>query len=76
MWERIKDDFGIMRTASALNNLTHPHLDSEQSCRLFLFLLHQLIDSCEEVTSKKDFYKFLHHWMKTLEAGKTGRNGK
>ena len=68
----IKDDFGIMRTASALNNLTHPHVDSEQSCRLFLFLLHQLIDSYEEVTSKKDFYKFLHHWMKTLEAGKLG----
>lgn len=68
----ITDDFGIMKTASALNNLTHPHVDSEQSCRLFLFLLHQLVDSYEDVTSKKDFYKFLHHWMKTLEVGKLG----
>jgi ADP-ribosylglycohydrolase len=68
----ITDDFGIMKTASALNNLTHPHIDSEQCCKLFLFLLHQLVDSYEEVTSKKDFYKFLHHWMKTLEAGKLG----
>jgi ADP-ribosylglycohydrolase len=68
----ITDDFGIMKTASALNNLTHPHIDSEQCCRLFLFLLHQLVDSYEEVRSKKDFYKFLHHWMKTLEAGKLG----
>ena len=68
----ITDDFGIMKTASALNNLTHPHVDSEQSCRLFLFLLHQLIDPYEAVASKKDFYKFLHHWMKTLEAGKLG----
>ena len=68
----ITDDFGIMKTASALNNLTHPHVDSEQSCRLFLFLLHQLVDSYEDVISKKDFYKFLHHWMKTLEVGKLG----
>jgi ADP-ribosyl-[dinitrogen reductase] hydrolase len=68
----ITDDFGIMKTASALNNLTHPHIDSEQCCRLFLFLLQQLVDSYEEVRSKKDFYKFLHHWMKTLEAGKLG----
>ena len=68
----ITDDFGIMKTASALNNLTHPHVDSEQSCRLFLFLLHQLVDSYEDITSKKDFYKFLHHWMKTLEVGKLG----
>src|SRR5210317_2129147 len=43
----ITDDFGIMKTASALNNLTHPHIDSEQCCRLFLFLLHQLVDSFE-----------------------------
>jgi ADP-ribosyl-[dinitrogen reductase] hydrolase len=68
----ITDDFGIMKTASALNNLTHPHVDSERCCRLFLFLLHQLVDSYEGVTSKKDFYKFLHHWMKTLEVGKLG----
>ena len=67
------NDFEISKTASELNNLTHPHIDSEQSCRLFLFLLHQLIDSYEEVTTKKDFYKFLGYSMKNLEAGKLGR---
>ena len=67
------NDFEISRTASELNNLTHPHLDSEKSCKLFLFLLHHLIDSYEEVTSKKDFYEFLYYSMKNLEAGKLGR---
>ena len=66
------NDFEISKTASELNNLTHPHLDSEKSCQLFLFLLHLLIDSYEEVTSKKDFYEFLGYSMKNLEAGKLG----
>ena len=67
------NDFEISRTASALNNLTHPHVDSERSCRLFLFLLHHcLIDPYREITSKKDFYNFLYYSMKNLEAGKLG----
>ena len=67
------NDFEISKTASELNNLTHPHVDSEKSCKLFLFLLHLLIDSYEEVTSKKDFYEFLGYSMKNLEARKLGR---
>ena len=67
------NDFEISKTASELNNLTHPHVDSENSCKLFLFLLHLLIDSYEEVTSKKDFYEFLGYSMKNLEARKLGR---
>ena len=37
------DDHYIMEKASELNNLTHPHPDSEACCQLFLFLLNAII---------------------------------
>tara|TARA_B100000287_G_C20601710_1_gene768351 strand:- start:81 stop:1112 length:1032 start_codon:yes stop_codon:yes gene_type:complete len=74
------DDYRIMNTASELNNLTHPHIDSEACCRLFLFLLNAIIKENKEtherwsvnLNNRDSFRKFIGHWLTELEAGKYG----
>jgi ADP-ribosylglycohydrolase len=73
------DDLTIMKTASELNNLTHPHFDSESCSRLFLFLLNAIIKENNDayskgVRTKNEFDRFIRHWLKELEAGKLGES--
>ena len=73
------DDFTIMNTASQLNNITHPHADSEACCKLFLFLLNAVIKENNDnhnginLNSRESFRVFIDHWLKTLETGKYGK---
>lgn len=63
------NDWDVIHLASELNDLTHPHPDSNSSCRYFLYLLNLLVKSDhEEIKSKEEFSKFISHWTKELEA--------
>ena len=63
------NDWDVVHLASELNDLTHPHPDSNSSCRYFLYLLNLLVKSDhEEIKSKEEFSKFISHWTKELEA--------
>jgi len=70
------DDYYIMDTASELNNLTHPHRDSEACSRGFLFLLHAIIKENDGVyrnlNNKDSFKDYIISWLTELEAGKYG----
>ena len=65
-----------MNNASELNNLTHPHKDSEACCKIFLCLLIAIInqEGFNFVTSTKENFRYSSvQWLNKLEAGKYGR---
>jgi len=62
------NDWDVIRLASELNDLTHPHPDSNSSCRFFLYLLNLLVKEHEKIKSKEEFSKFISRWTKELEA--------
>ena len=70
------DDYYIMDTASELNNLTHPHRDSDACSRGFLFLLNAIIKENDGVyinlNNKGSFKDYILSWLTELEAGKYG----
>ena len=68
----------VMNTASELNNLTHPHKDSEACCKIFLCLLIAIINQNNGGfnfvnSTKEDFRNSSVQWLNELEAGKYGR---
>ena len=73
------DDYYILKTASELNNLTHPHIDSDACSRGFLFLLHAIIKENDRpgrsrinLNNKDSFRDYILSWLTELEAGKYG----
>ena len=63
----------VMKIASDLNNLTHPHTDSERASRFYLFLLNAIIKEGEKqlnqgIRTRESFGDFVKHWLKQLEA--------
>ena len=75
------DDYEIKDTAAELNNLTHPHPDSEACCTLFLFLLNAIIKEANKdrgrnfknLSNRDMFRNFIANWFNELAPGKYGR---
>ena len=78
------DDYKIKDIAAELNNLTHPHPDSEACCTLFLFLLNAIIKDnpmmgekrgryYENLSNRDIFKRFIADWFNELGVGKYGR---